>query len=301
MVAGESGMNRQAVDKNAGPLIVIVGQTASGKTALALEIAEKFDGEIICADSRTIYKGMDIGTAKPNKEEQARVPHHGINLINPDETFSAAQFKEYAFKTIRDIHQRGKLPILVGGTGLYIDAVLFDFQFGERADQKLREELSTKTVPELHSIIHELGYAMPENDQNKRYLIRTIERRGDVGGSKDIRPNTLVLGLVADMETLERRISRRVDTMLEQGFIDEYKKLLLRYQKNAPGFLAPGYKAFAEYLDGTVSLDEAKAAFIRNDRQLARRQRTWFKRNNSVQWLSDRSNAVEIVTTFLNN
>lgn len=294
-------MNHLTTDNNAYPLIVIVGQTASGKTALAMELAEKFDGEIICADSRTIYRGMDIGTAKPTMEEQGRVPHHGINLINPDETFSAAQFKEYALKVIQEIHRRGKLPILVGGTGLYIDAVLFDFQFVDNADPQLREELSAKTISELQSVIKEQGYPMPENAQNKRYLIRTIERRGVSGESKGIRPNTLAIGIAVEPEVLKERIRRRVDAMLGAGFVEEYRQLLSHYPKTAPGFLAPGYKAFAKYLDGTLSIDDAKAKFVTNDWQLARRQRTWFKRNSSVQWMSDRSNAVDIVTTFLNN
>lgn len=293
-------MNHPAVDNNADPLIVIVGQTASGKTAVAMELAEKFDGEIVCADSRTIYKGMDIGTAKPTAEEQNRVPHHGIDLIYPDETFSAAQFKEYALNVIQDIHRRGKLPILVGGTGLYIDAVLFDFQFGEPADLRLREKLSAKTISELQSIINKHGYPMPENTQNKRYLIRTIERRGVSGENKGMRPNTLVVGLAAKPELLKERIVQRVNTMLGAGFIDEYRQLLSRYPNTAPGFLAPGYKAFAGYLDGTLTIDEAKDEFARNDWQLARRQRTWFKRNDSVQWVNDRSIAVAIVTTFLN-
>lgn len=294
-------MSSKNIDTEIGPLIVVVGQTASGKTALALELAEKFGGEIICADSRTIYKGMDIGTAKPTADEQARVPHHCIDLVEPDESFSAAQFKERAVAAIHDIHQRGKIPIMVGGTGLYIDAVLFDYQFGEKADHALRAELSTKNIEELQTMIDTLGYAMPENRHNKRYLIRAIERRGEPGSRKELRPNTLILGLSVDAETLNARIAQRVSTMITAGLVDEYKQLLSRYPGNSPGFLAPGYKAFAKYLDGEVSIEEAEAIFIRNDSQLAKRQRTWFKRNDSVQWLDDRSSAVDIVTTFLNN
>jgi tRNA dimethylallyltransferase len=281
-------------------LVVIVGQTASGKTALALELAEKCNGEIICADSKTIYKGMDIGTAKPTPEERARVPHHCLDLIDPDETFSAAEFKRCALDAIQDISRRGKLPIMVGGTGLYIDAVLFNYQFGRAADMNLRAELSGKTVRELQEIIRVSGYAMPENAQNKRYLIRAIERHGEPGGRSPLRPSTLVIGLSVDPEVLKERIAKRVDAMLAAGFIEEYEKLQKRFPESSPGFLAPGYKAFRDYLDGQASIDEAKTAFIQNDWQLARRQRTWFKRNDSVQWITDRSEAVDIVTTFLN-
>lgn len=287
-------------DSNA-PLVVIVGQTASGKTALALEIAEKFGGEIICADSRTIYKGMDIGTAKPTSEERARVPHHCLDLINPDETFSAAEFKKCAVRAIGDIASRGKLPIMVGGTGLYIDSVIFDYQFGAAADIEQRNELSRKTIDELQTLIREYGYEMPENSRNKRYLIRAIERRGTVGKRSPLRPNTIVVGLSVSPETIKQRIVARVDTMVAEGFVDEYRLLRMVFPEDAPGFSAPGYKALAGYLDDSSSLVEAKAAFVRNDLHLAKRQRTWFKRNDCIQWVNDRSKAVDIVTTFLNN
>ena len=132
------------------PLVVIAGPTASGKTALAIELAEKFGGEIICADSRTIYKYMDIGTAKPSAEDRARVPHHGIDLVEPGEDFSAADFKFYALGMIADIRARGKVPFLVGGTGLYIDAVVYDYQFGPKADPVQREILESMTLEQLH-------------------------------------------------------------------------------------------------------------------------------------------------------
>lgn len=282
------------------PLVVIVGQTASGKTALALELAELFDGEIICADSRTVYRGMDIGTAKPTIAEQARVPHHCINLISPNETFSAADFKTCALKAIDDIQRRGKLPIMVGGTGLYIDAVLFDYRFGDAADPALRAELSVKTINELQSMILKMGYIMPENHQNKRYLIRTIERHGCQGGCAALRPNTVVVGLLVEPDVLKARIAQRVETMVEAGFVEEYRKLRTLFPEDAPGFLAPGYKAFAKCLKGEISIDEAVALFAQNDWQLAKRQRTWFRRNDSVQWVNERSKAIEFVTTFLN-
>ena len=293
-------MSSRVFDATVAPLIVIVGSTASGKTALALDIAEKFAGEIICADSRTIYKGMNIGTAKPTAEERARVPHHCIDLINPDEAFSAADFKQCALEAIQDIHRRGKVPILVGGTGLYVDAVLFDYQFGEQADPVLRAELSTKTVEELQECIRQYGYVMPENKQNKRYLVRVIERRGDAGGRSVFRQNTVVIGLGVDRDVLRTRITNRVDAMLQNGFIEECRELSAKFPAESLGFLAPGYKAFMPYMRGECTLEQARDVFVRGDVRLAKRQQTWFRRNESIQWVNDRSEAVELVTTFLN-
>lgn len=301
MVARRDEVTRVQTGITTAPLVAIVGQTASGKTALALELAERFGGEIICADSRTVYRGMDIGTAKPTTSERAKIAHHCIDLVNPDETFSVAQFKTAAQAAMDDIHKRGKLPIMVGGTGLYIDAVLFDYEFGNEPDYGLRAELSEMTIDELQKIIEDHGYTMPENNRNKRYLIRTIERHGERGNHKALRPNTLVIGLTVDTDTLKKRIAQRVDNMLSNGFVDEYKRLRKKYAPGSPGLLAPGYKAFANYIEGDDNIDEAKAVFVKNDYHLAKRQRTWFKRNPSVQWVDDQSKAVDIVTTFLNN
>jgi tRNA dimethylallyltransferase len=251
-----------------GVLVVIVGETASGKTALAIELAKRFDGEIICADSRTVYKRMDIGTAKPSKKEQAAVRHHLLDIVNPDERFTAADFKQLANKAITDISARDKLPILVGGTGLYIDAVLYDYSFA--APDAGRDPRNPRHVAQAES------------------------------GSKNApRPNTLILGLSQDREVLRERITARVGKMIAAGFIAELKILADTYGWDAPALQAPGYKAFHEYLDSALNLDESKALFVQNDLRLAKRQRTWFKRNNSIHWISNRGEAVEITTTFL--
>lgn len=281
-------------------LLVIIGPTASGKTALAIELAQKFDGEIICADSRTVYKDMDIGTAKPSQEEQELIPHHLLDVIEADQSFSAAKFKQLANSAIKDIQNRDKLPILVGGTGLYIDSVIYDFQFLPPADPAERQRLNHMSVQELQEEILEKQLPMPENRQNPRHLARVIETSGAVGRQSDIRPNTLVIGLDVDLAVLRKRITERVDLMLESGFIAEVETLVNRYGADAPGLLAPGYKAFKDYIENKISLDDAKAQFVRNDYLLARRQRTWFKRNKSIHWLNNREDAVELVTTFLN-
>lgn len=251
------------------PLIVIVGETASGKTALALDLAELFLGEIICADSRTVYRGMDIGTAKPSPEERAKIPHHLLDVVDPDKRFSAADFKHLATEAIEEIHSRGRTPIMVGGTGLYIDAVLFDYSFAPHG-------------------------ALRDPD-NPRHLDKAVSR-----SKQPLRANTLVIGLRLTREILQQRIKNRVDAMIDAGLIDEVKIVVGRYGWSAPALQAPGYKALREYIEGCMTLDEAKALFVKNDLNLAKRQRTWFKRNDSIQWINHPREAVDIVTTFLN-
>lgn len=285
------------------PLIVILGETASGKSALAIELAEQCGGEIICADSRTIYRGMDIGTAKPTSDERAHIPHHMLDVVEPDQTFSVAQFQALAGQAIDEIAARGKVPIVVGGTGLYIDALLFDLTFRNEPNFALRTELEQLSIEELQAEIVRRDYVMPENNRNKRYLVRAIEAAGVVPARGDLRPNTLVLGLRTDREVLEARIVARVDAMVDAGFVDELSSLVEQYGEDAPGLNAPGYKAFLPYLRGDCTLEQAKADFVRNDMRLAKKQRTWFRRSiyqNSIHWLDNRSQAVDLVTTFLN-
>lgn len=282
------------------PLVVIVGETASGKSALALELAQRYEGEIICADSRTVYKGMDIGTAKPTLADQEKVQHYGLDLITPDCYFSAAQFQHIANEAIGDITRRGKLPILVGGTGLYVDSILFNFTFPPAPDSAERERLSALDVSQLQSEIIEKDLTMPSNSLNKRHLARVIETNGIPGLKQGMRENTLVLGLRVDREELRMRIEKRVEMMISEGFLQEVEGLGKRYGFDAPGMLAPGYRAFAKYLTHEIAMDEAAADFIKSDLALAKRQRTWFKRNNGIQWLDYRSNYVDLLTTFLN-
>lgn len=285
---------------NISPLIAVVGETASGKTALAIELAERFDGEIICADSRTVYRGLDIGTAKPTIEERQRIPHHLLDVVDPDEVFSVANFKRLAQEAIEDISKRGKVPLLVGGTGLYIDAVLFDFSFSEPADPQERQRLQALSIDELRSEIEARGIPMPENDRNPRYLMRALETGGTSQKRQPLRDNTLVLGLHIDREVLRQKITRRVDAMVDAGLVHEVQYAAKKYGWDAPSLRATGYKAFREYIEGVITLDQAKALFIRNDMQLAKRQRTWFKRNKSIHWITQQAQAVDLATTLLN-
>lgn len=285
------------------PLIVILGETASGKSALALELAQQCGGEIICADSRTIYKGMDIGTAKPTPAEQELVLHHLLDVVEPSEAFSAAQFKTQAVWAINDITSRGKVPFLVGGTGLYIDSVLFDFQFRSAVDPIRRARLEQLSIEELQSQINQQGYLMPENNRNKRYLIRTLETGGLKSERSELRQNTLVIGKHVDHEVLERRIIDRVDAMIAAGFVDECRQLIERYGEDAPGLNATGYKAFLPCMRGECTLDQATDQFVLNDLHLAKKQRTWFRRKiyqNVIQYVANREQAVDLVTTYLN-
>lgn len=282
------------------PLVVILGQTASGKSALALRLAEQFNGEIVAADSRTVYKDMDIGTAKPTPDERAIVPHHLIDVVAPDEPFSAADFQRLANAAINDITSRGKLPILVGGTGLYIDALLYDFRFRAAADPAVRRELEKLSVEQLQAHLTDEGIPLPTNAQNPRHLIRSLETGGEAALRGSLRPNTLVLGLQIEPEMLRQKITNRVDSMVEQGLVAEVERLAERYSWDTPALLAPAYKAFRPYLAGAVTLDTAKRQFVQNDIQYAKRQKTWFKRNPNIHWISKSDEAVDLVTTFLN-
>lgn len=285
------------------PLLVILGETASGKSDLAMRLAKKLDGELICADSWTVYKGFDIGTAKPSKEDRAEVPHHLLDVADPAVGFSAAVFKRMAQEAIEDITVRGKLPILVGGTGLYIDSVLYDYSFLPASDPELREELNALSLDALLDRADDMELDLEGIDlRNKRRVIRLIENEGVRPTKKPLRENTIILGMTRDSEELRGRIIKRIDAMVEAGFVDEVADLGKKYGWDCEPMRAPGYRAFADYVRGSISLDLAKERFRQNDLQLAKKQRTWFKRNKSIQWLNNREelqNIVDFVTTSL--
>lgn len=280
-------------------MVVILGATASGKSALALTVAERYNGELICADSRTVYKGMDIGTAKPTYADQKKIKHHLLDVTTPDKVFTAAEFQRQANAAIADIESRGRLPILVGGSGLYIDGVIFDFTFQPPVNPAERARLSTMSVEELQIEITQKGYPMPENSFNPRYLMRTIERKGIVEERGDLRKNTLVIGLSPDIKVLKGRIIKRVNEMIEDGLVEETKDLVKRYSKDAPGLLSTSYKAIIQHLEGELSLEQAKEQFVLNDIHFAKRQKSWFKRNKQINWVPDQAVAHEIVKQFL--
>lgn len=283
------------------PLIVIVGETASGKSALAMEVAEQFDGEIIGADSWTVYKGFDIGTAKPSVAERARVPHHLFDIVDARAGFSAAEYKRLALTAINDITSRGKLPILVGGTGLYVDSVIFDYSFLPPATPEIRAELNALTIEQLLDKIKDeeidtLGIDL----RNKRRLIRLLETNGVRPDQSELRPNTLIIGVRVTREELQARIIARTDAMFAAGLKDEVAKLAQKYGWSVEPMKGIGYREFYEYFSGSQTLEETRARIISSCLNLAKRQRTWFKRNNGIQWISKQAEAVELITTFLN-
>jgi tRNA dimethylallyltransferase len=285
------------------PLLVILGETASGKSALAMKLAKKLDGELICADSWTVYKGFDIGTAKPTAEDRAEVPHHLLDVADPADGFSAAVFKRMAEEAIDRISTRGKLPILVGGTGLYIDSILYDYSFLPVSDPDLRKELNSMSLEALLQKADDMELDTEGIDlRNKRRVIRLIENEGIRPTKKPLRENTVILGTTREPDELRERIIARIDAMVGAGFVDEVQRLGEQYGWDCEPMRAPGYRAFSEYVRGSISLDMAKERFRQNDLQLAKKQRTWFRRNSSIHWLNNREelqNIVDFVTTNL--
>lgn len=284
-------------------IIIIVGETASGKSSLALQLAQRFDGEIICADSSTVRRQASIGTAKPTADEQALVAHHLVDIIDPDQDFSAAKFQKLARAAVTDISSRSKLPIVVGGTGLYIDALLYDYSFLPSVSQESREELNSLDLEQLLDLIEDKGYELGTIDtRNQRRLIRFIETGGVQPTKQVMRQNTLVLGLEADRAVLHQRIAERVDAMLKQGLVQEVKALADSYSWRCQALTAVGYSQWQDYFSGDKTIEETRQSIVKATRDLAKRQRTWFKRNKSIQWFStpvNWSDIVDSVTTYL--
>jgi tRNA dimethylallyltransferase len=264
-------------------LLAIVGPTASGKTALAIDIAKKHNGEIIAADSRTAYSLLDIGTAKPTLIERQKVPHWGLDLVGPGQKLSVADFKKYADNKIQDIQKRHRLPILVGGSGLYIDAVLYDFSFAP-ARPDLRQSLEGKTVAELQQEIIDRHFKMPQNHLNKRYLIRALERGEAPLAKKSLGSQALVVGLNPTKENLKKRIAQRAHKMLADGVIDEIKLAAMQYGWGSEAMTGGIYRAFRPFLAGTINQGQAIQNYIASDIRLAKKQMTWFKRNSDINW-----------------
>ena len=287
-----------------GPLLVIVGETASGKSALAIELAIRLKGEIICADSWTVRREVNIGTAKPPLEDRVLVPHHLIDIVDPDEDFTAAVFKDLANDKLKEIVDRGKLPILVGGTGLYIDSILYDYGFLPAGDRSARQKLNLQSNNELLERIKQLGLEVGDVDiRNKRRLIRLIETNGARPTSHDMRAKTVIIGLEIERDVLHERITQRVDSMLASGLANEIAGLVERYGWDCEALKGVGYSQWRDYFLGTQSLEETRSKIIKATLDLAKRQRTWFKRNKSIHWLStpvDITSVVDLATTELN-
>jgi tRNA dimethylallyltransferase len=267
------------------PLVVIAGPTASGKTALAIELARRFEGEIICADSRTIYKGMDVGTAKPTMDERAGVPHWGLDLVEPGERFTAADFKQYALQKIDEIRARGHVPFLVGGSGLYVDAIIFDYEFGQPADEGWRAELEQLTIEQLQECCAKNNIPLPENRFNKRYVIRAIEQKS-INAKRRSEPagNTIIVGIATERESLRTRIEGRVEQLLDDGVVNEATLLGEKYGWESEAMTGNIYPPIRAYLNGELTSTELKEKITTLDWRLAKRQLTWLKRNPYIHW-----------------
>lgn len=270
---------------NDAPLIVITGPTASGKTSLAIDLAEKFSGEIICADSRTVYAGMDVGTAKPSQAERDRVSHWGLDLVEPGEPFSVADFQAYAYNKINEIRARHRVPFLVGGSGLYIDAVIFDYQFGPPADPAERAALAKLTLEQLHEYCKKNHIPLPENASNKRYVIRAIEQKS-INVKRRSRPqaNTIIVGIATDREILRERIAGRAEQLFDNGVVEEATILGKKYGWNNEAMTGNIYPLVHRYLRNELSMAEVKEKFTTLDWRLAKRQLTWLRRNSFIHW-----------------
>ena len=268
------------------PLIVIVGPTASGKTGLAISIAREFNGEIISADSRAIYRHLDIGTAKPSIDERQGIPHWGIDLVDPGERFTAADFKQYANDKVREIRGRGKVPILVGGTGLYVDAVIYDYEFlGADYDKVRRAELESLTIGELCDYCFKHNIALPENNKNKRYVVNNILRNGHVlKRRKSPISNCLVVGITTEKQLLRQRIHERAMTMFGAPVCKEATDAAKNFGWDNEAMTGNIYPLIRLLHEGTISRDEAIGRFEILDWRLAKRQLTWLRRNEHIRW-----------------
>lgn len=282
------------------PLIVVVGPTAVGKTSTAVRLAEDFDGEIVSADSRQIYRGMDVGTAKPAREELARVPHHLIDVVGPDEDYHVAQFQQAAYAAIDDVHARGRVPFLVGGTGQYVRAVVEGWQIPPVPPRPaFRQRLQTAAEehgPEsLHRRLAEIDPEAAEriHPNNVRRVIRALEVYETTGrpisdwqAKKPPPYRILQVGLTMDRESLYERIDARVERMIEAGLLEEVRRLLAEgYSFDLPAMSSLGYGEFELYFQGEVTLDEVVQDVKHQTHRFVRHQYNWFSEDDpSIHW-----------------
>lgn len=290
-------------------IIAVVGPTASGKTALGLMLAKKFNGEIVNADSRQVYRGMDIATAKPDKNELASIRHHLIDIAEPDDEFTLANFKEEALEAIDDILARNKLPIIVGGTGLYVKAIIDNLDIPAVApDRNLRSELGNKKLGELAVMLAELDPACAEkiDMKNPRRVMRALEialsnGKLSLAGEKKLpaRYDVLQIGLKINREELYQRISARINAQLESGLLAEVQFLSKKYAWDLPSMSGIGYKQLGYFLRNEISLPEAVELIKRDTRRYAKRQLTWYKKDPRVNWIADEKQAEKLVSEFV--
>ncbi len=283
-------------------VIVICGPTASGKTGLSIELAKKINGEIVSADSMQIYKGMNIGTAKPTPEEMQGIKHYLIDFISPDERYSVADYKKDAKKAIKEIIDKGKTPIVVGGTGLYVDSLIYEIEYPEiEFDEEYRKELEKKVDEKGLEYVYEKAKEIDpqaiekisKNDAKR--ILRILEIYHATGKNKteqeiesrkkEVEYDYKVYAINWDRETLYERINKRVDNMIEQGLIEEVEKISKKYNKFPTAMQGLGYKEVVEYLKGNCTKEEMIEKIKKETRHYAKRQLTWFRKNKQTIWL----------------
>lgn len=273
-------------------VMAIAAPTATGKSKLAVELAHKYDGEVVSADSRLVYKGFEIAVAKPTLEEREGIPHHVIDVVEPEINYTVANFYDDATKAINDILKRGKLPIIAGGTGLYFRILLEGFDLPRvEPNPELREELSTLELADLVEILRKLDEKTLENmiTPEKRKVIRAIEvckglgkPMSEVVCQKEVPYNVEWIGINMPREEIYDRVNKRVDIMIEKGLINETKALLAKHGR-IPNFIKTiGYQEILQYLDGEIDLDRAIELIKQHSRNYAKRQLTWFRRNKAL-------------------
>ncbi len=298
-------------------LVAIVGPTAVGKSALALHLARRFEGEIVNADSRQVYRSMDIGTAKPTLAERALVPHHLFDMVEPDQPYSLAVYQEQAYQATADIQRRGRLPLLVGGTGQYVWAILEGWQVPRVEPQpERRRELEARPIGELYQELTSVDphAALSIHPNNRRRIVRALEvyhatgqpfsqLRKRVGASFPM----LIIGLTTSREDLYQRIDARFEAMLAAGWLDEVRSLLVRYSPDLPSFSSTGYRELARHLAGEYDLATALQKVKAAGHRLARHQYGWFRLSDPrVHWLDIRESDLEVrgealVSAFLSD
>ena len=295
---------KESRNQMSNKIIVIVGPTAVGKTHVSLELAKKLDTEIISADSMQIYKGMDVGTAKITEEEKGGIIHHMIDIVSPDEDYSVSEFKKDAEVIIDNLLLKNKIPVIVGGSGLYINSLIYDLDFGNtKSNDKIREYYTyyykehgeDALYDKLMKIDPESGEKIHKN--NVKRVIRALEVY-DITGRKfselntDIRKESkkydrILIGLSMERKTLYERINQRVDEMLSNGLVEEVRTLIESgYDKNLVSMRGIGYKEIIDYIEGNMDLEEASYILKRNTRRFAKRQYTWFLRDKHIRWFS---------------
>ncbi|MDD4169522.1 MAG: tRNA (adenosine(37)-N6)-dimethylallyltransferase MiaA [Desulfotomaculaceae bacterium] len=285
------------------PLLVITGPTATGKSEVAVQVAGKVGGEIVSADSMLVYRHMDIGTAKPSEKEMRGIPHHLISIIEPDQDYSVAVFQKQAREVIADIYERGKLPILVGGTGLYVRSVIDHYDFtGACRDEALRSRLSEEAARYGYELLHRRLSGVDRQTAGKlhprdvRRVIRALEVYYLTGKPLSSYPKTIeyaeplyslvIFGLTMERKTLYRRIEQRVEDMIEAGLVEEVQSLLnAGYSPRLTSMQGLGYKEMQLFLTGEVLLPQAVELLKRNTRRFAKRQLTWFRRDERIKWI----------------